>query len=199
MASNKIVYRFVDMGRGGTFRVDEHGTAQEQIPLLGTTDCMSCTGVYLPIDTHRCFLAHINAQIKLEQGSKAAPGSAKEQEIEDEVLKRLQDHSTAEGWSARDVCIYVKTPGVVQKPVVACPDMKRGCVGYPVLQAIKRFLGPDMNVAEYQHPSKTGFVVNHATGALELFEFGNKSWMAHDMKFQKLDAANTPGEWVFDV
>ncbi|CZT21212.1 uncharacterized protein RCC_07074 [Ramularia collo-cygni] len=59
---------YLQQGMGGIYTfptdfLDPQSTNLLHATAIGTTGCMSCVGVYIPIDDNRCFAAHIDASI----------------------------------------------------------------------------------------------------------------------------------------
>lgn len=196
-----ITYRYVETGHGGTFSFNESGTSQEKVFNIGTTELETCTAVYLPISSQRCFFAHINAYTT---SSHTVEGMRHGQIIADEVLKLLQRHSQAHGWSAQTVADYVNDRPSVQTPLIAAPSMEQFDSAYYVLLGVKRFLGQRVVVGRHAYPELWGFVVNHKTG--ERTEFGSRtkadrseSVTTSTSGFTKLPAAGATAEWQFTV
>ncbi|KAK4506325.1 hypothetical protein PRZ48_000055 [Zasmidium cellare] len=157
MGSLKPTYISIPESRGLTH------TLTPTNPNIGTSDLITCVGVYLPISATRCFVAHINAYFDKPEAKsefeKRWTTTEQGAQIREEVLRRLREHSQREGWSARDVVESGR------KVVVMCPCYKDGKQGLRlsgvfVVEAIREFVG-GVPVEEYfDNGLQKGFVLN---------------------------------------
>ncbi|CAK3955631.1 Hypothetical predicted protein [Lecanosticta acicola] len=157
--SGTTPYRHVKENQGGTLEFNE------ALPHIGTDGCVTCVGVYFPIDAKRCFCAHINAYVSVNDGRSTEYDiltTREGEEVKNSVLARLQKEASRSGWKAQDV--------VAQHPervILVCPDLNRGersesRVGHWVVEAFREFLGHMEGLLEVDSDSQ-GFVVNHET------------------------------------
>lgn len=89
-------YRHIKEGYGRTFHFPNQRPGQRQLTHVGTTDCTTTMGIYLPIennrpDTKSCFVAHINAFVKVRNPNVDGGWQNQEQDIRPEEGISIQN------------------------------------------------------------------------------------------------------------
>lgn len=190
-------FRHIPEGKGDTLLL--HGTAADDPPTgtnkqsavrhVGTTGLATCVGVYFSIDTHRCFLAHINAYIlrrewrQGEVGDRYLQNATEHSFFQAAVHSKLADHAKRHDW-----CPEQYHPEILRSLMLTCPKpflyselvlresttLSNTLVGYEhtgaaILQGFKDFLGvPDDTPS---HRSEV-FVVEHPASVLAMLTAG---------------------------
>ncbi len=159
-------YYHIQMGHGGLLELyanssDNSDDSKETIRAVGTTECYSCVGVYVPISDTKCFAAHIRAERKVTQ-----------QDIEDDAdaMRVLCDQE------GEDLITFVKQHfcDIVGADLATCQNNKdevilvclnpkaedgRKMVGYYIIRALCELLG-----CTYVDDKSAGFIVDKAKG-----------------------------------
>lgn len=207
----KTRFRRIKEGNGGTFAFrlpTPDDTARcpldrEVIWRIGTKGLKTCVGVYFDLPNDRCFLAHINAYVLIneERGDRLYDCNEKGGAgIKEGVLDGLLTEAQNAGWNPDDDIIK-------ETIVVACPepekdgDVDEEQVGWWVMEAIKSFLG----ISGLRFKRKAGFIVDRYHTAATV-------WLTYDAERAKkleeppemeryhdeleVDAATT---WYFSV
>lgn len=172
-------YRHIPEGKGGIFSIPYViGAAGDQTELhqIGTHGCITCVGVYFPIDKDRCFCAHINASIRRNGAGKPSRSVYNERE-EDEIQRLVEDRLRL---AFRDANVDLGTFEVdASRVVMVCPqpidEREQEQTGIYIINTVKQLLRLP---AEYDVDTQSeGFIVNHQTGnVLKLADGGKDNW-----------------------
>lgn len=172
-------YRHIEENCGGTYTIDE------EMPFIGTDNCVTCLGVYFAIDHDRCFFAHINIEPRLVDGSQVpeVDRSLRDYEINATteraivwwVKRQLNNESWSESWGPI-------TQMMRDTLIACCPNSNLSnitMVGDAAFRSVMEFLGIDDSE---RHPLQAaGFAVKH-TGAsfpqIVLFPVEQYDWEA---------------------
>lgn len=168
---NKIKYRAISEGEGGTFRFRRPDSTEggndsddpEQIQYIGTSGIKTCVGVYFKLSDTECFLAHINVCIRdLGQGKATRVCRDDEgQRIRALILEALQIEAEDNGWDTDNPQIEESLLVVCASPTLQGPGgVVRRQTGSYVIDAIKDFL----NLPNARYECNTGFVVGQTDG-----------------------------------
>jgi hypothetical protein len=145
---HKHTYLHIPEGHGGTYTFPSTSTSTSSSSshsrYIGTSQCLSCVGVYFAIDSNRCFAAHIRASIGCGGGkSGRSSGLAVEDQeaysnIYHAVQNRLEAESRKSGWGR-------KTEWMRKSLVMVCsqlpyPGEERLVAGQAVADAVSDWL-----------------------------------------------------------
>ncbi|KAK4506321.1 hypothetical protein PRZ48_000051 [Zasmidium cellare] len=182
-----VKYRHIKPAHGKTFDFTYRPLGPpQQLTHIGTTDCAISVGIYLSIDGARCFVAHINAFVKVPtpQGwDKCEQDILREEaiSIEKQVFQKLTEVSKRDGWTAEDVVDYSSLTG--RNPVIVCAE---------VFTAETR---PAQFVARGE---SKGFVVDHATGQVD-YVFSSVKGRDERRLFEQVEEKSGVEEWEASV
>ncbi|KAK4952289.1 hypothetical protein LTR28_006643 [Elasticomyces elasticus] len=90
----KYKYRKVGAGWGGTLPTTNPSANPTTpfTPAVGTKGCMTCVGVFFPIDDKRCFAAHINCQLSQSIQAGSQPYLVETAEEGKRITKTVLSH-----------------------------------------------------------------------------------------------------------
>ena len=121
-----ITYRNIPEGCGGTFSLTTP---------IGTRYCQTCVGLFIPISANQCYVAHINATVRIGTSYsflRVVQGDEGPR-LEDKVLPSLEFAASEGGWDLD--CIDPE--GIT----IICPRPDSPLVGHFVINAIAAFFG----------------------------------------------------------
>lgn len=199
---NRTPYYHVEESHGGTYTIEP----SRPVPRIGTTGCHSCVGIYLPISSSKCFVAHIDAFVKVYNSF--VPGGATRRSnglrrnegeaITKDVRNKLEVTSKRNGWSADDVVRCMNEGG--KKTFVVCPHPEVvGAQPWPhVIKGVEDFLGGRVDLASLCRRDAMGFVVNHVDGNVDFIDATDAGWKREGEKYEHIATAMEDKEWTVE-
>ncbi|KAK5732450.1 hypothetical protein LTR17_010506 [Elasticomyces elasticus] len=143
--------------------------AQERLHQVGSSDLITCVGVYFAIDKKTCFIAHINADIKRPEGeTRLILDEAEGTVVKDMAWNLMKKHAEAHGWSSTDprtrmnilLTSVMSCPEPIDSSLISADMQPMRQTGYYVAQGVREFL----NMPNRALSSTSGFVVEHRGG-----------------------------------
>lgn len=216
-------FRDVGQGKGGTYTfkdaVPAHASAAEQrqsIQHIGPRGCRSYVGVYFKVDDNRCFCAHINPYLYINEDKHSnrewVVTSEEGERVKQAVLKRLKQEAGEQGWSPQN-------PDIRKTIVVVCPqtspreewllepskiwgtepgDDRDFLVGHYCIEALKEFLQMPRLVTDVE---SEGFVVDFKTQRPLMIKYrrvGTEPGVRPpEVMVSDYVEEHGPGDWVF--
>lgn len=194
-------FAYVKEGFGATINFDQGHSSRTKY-WVGTLNCISCVGIYLPIDANRCFVAHINAFVRQPNGEESfsiAPNTDRSDFIQDQIFERLTKHA-GNKWTARDVADYVNSTNA--EPIIICPFLDGESTGEYVIRGLETFFkGTGLDLRKYILPDKEGFIVEHRTHAVKTLDvdYGQIGVPKSMDRFEAMDVVGATKDWVIEV
>ncbi|RMY06003.1 hypothetical protein D0867_09840 [Hortaea werneckii] len=164
------VYRHIAQGSGGTYTFTGNNVQH-----IGTSDCLTCVGIYFIIDDDRCFAAHVNADTTTKSGgwSRKTNGNTGDK-IKAEVKRRLNNEQMKSEWGPVSRTMRESVVMVCSRCEETWP-----LVGDAVAAAVQEWLGIEEMSAPHR---KESFTVRHPNEELCLFDEqpSNRRWFMLD-------------------
>lgn len=197
-------FRCVTQGHGATFTFDNlDGGSTDKSNLVGTTNCLTCVGVYLPISRQRCFVAHINAYVTEsdERVKSQQMTFAEGSKIKNRVVAKLHRHAASQDWHCNNVVDALEGTKMTMRAVIICRymDDRPDRPGRYVLDALEHFTGCDLrewfDKGRKVEPDAEAFVLNQNDCAVNYFR-GDEP--LHEF-FVRDKIGTGVGDWDFEI